>query len=380
VFPKKTSVSKYSVSKLLLTMAAVSVVVNVAGCSRVSSLVKLPDHKIDYKNSRTVQPLDVPPDLSTPEYDQTYAAVDGTVSASDYARRQQVGQVAGNSSVLPAVQGVQVVNQGGVRFLQVQAPAEQLWPKLKSFWNKLGVGLKKDEPRIGIMETEWAENRAGLPKDWLRKLTGSVFSDSYDAGSRDKFRLRVERAGAGITNVYVTHQRAEEIVTNDVSGVKWQLKPADSEVEAEMLNRIVAHLQGGNAAAKVPVVQQAASTATMTTASGKPALQISGRFSDVWLRTGVMIERIGMSIEGQQKQAGIYTVIYRGGERKRKEGWFSRIFKSDKSMLKKGGEYQLHIADNGSSSLISVANKEGDPVAANVSSHILAQLKSEFDR
>ncbi|MGV6808457.1 MAG: outer membrane protein assembly factor BamC [bacterium] len=348
---------------------------SMAGCSSLGIDNVLPNHKVDYKNSQSVKSLDVPPDLTMPDYDRTYAVVSGeVVSANRYTQRRPVEAVQNN--VLPASTDVKVVNQGGVRYLQVNAPAEVLWPKLKAFWGTLGVAIEKEEPRVGVMETEWAQNRAGLPNDWLRRLVGTVFRDSYDAGTRDKFRLRVERAGTK-THVYVSHQRAEELALN-AGGVKWELRPADPELEAVILNRISLHLQGGKAA-NTPEIQQAASVVNLTEAAGRPALQVSGDFASVWLRTGVMLERSGLAIDGQKKEQGIYRVIYRGqGHEKR--SWFSRIFKSQNDVVKVGGVYQVHITNQGNTNLISITDEEGMVVSAVVAEKILQNIKTEFDR
>lgn len=349
--------------------------VSMAGCSSFDNVIKLPDHKVDYKNSKSVKGLDVPPDLTMPEYDRTYAVMPGeVVSANRYTQRRPTDVA--QSNVLPIATDVKLINQAGVRYLQVNAPADALWPKLKAFWGTLGVALKKEEPRVGVMETEWAQNRAGLPNDWLRRLVGTVFRDSYDAGTRDKFRLRVERAGEK-TNVYVSHQRAEELVLN-TGGVKWELRPADPELEAVILNRISLHLQGGKAA-NTPEIQQAASVVNLTEAAGRPALQVSGDFASVWLRTGVMLERSGLVIDGQQKVQGIYRVIYRG-KGKEQRSWFSRIFKSQNDIVKSGGIYQVHITNQGSTNLISITDAEGTAVSTSVADKLLRAIKAEFDR
>lgn len=371
------SVKKVSVLKPLSASIVVGLVVSMSGCSNIGSVIKLPDKKIDYKGSKTVKSLDVPPDLSSPDYDETYARLpSGGVSASAYAQQRRLG--GGEAAVLPSVQGVNIVNQGGVRYLQVAAAPEVLWSRLTGFWSTMGVSLQKDEPRIGVMETEWAENRAGLPMDWLRKAVGSVFQGVYDAGVRDKFRLRVERAGAG-TNVYVSHQRAEEVLL-DNGGVKWALRPSDPELEAIILNRIVAHLGG---ASKEAQVREAASVSnvSMSTVGGRPALKVGGRFSDVWLRTGVVLERQGLSVEKQRKDDGVYEVVYRDkGSNKSKEGWLSRIFKSNNEVVRAGGVYQIHITDSGSYSLVSVTDKEGEPVSPSVAQILLEQLKMGYER
>ncbi len=350
-----------------------------ASCSGFSSSLKLPDHKIDYKNSKSVKSLEVPPDLTTPEFDSTYTVnSNGSVSAVAYGRNQ--GATSSGVRVLPSVQGIQLKRAGNVTWLEVQASADSLWPKLTAFWTSLGIALKSNEPRVGVMETEWAENRAGLPMDWIRKALGKVFQDTYDAGTRDKFKLRVERPSANVTNVFISHRRAEEMLL-DAGGVKWEVKGSDSGLEAEILNRLSIFLQGGGKGVVKGGVSQAPSQVTWSTLQGVPVLNVAESRKSTWLKVGVMLERIGMSIEGQDRADGVFKVVYRGGESyKEKRGWFSRIFKGNKKTVNVGEEYQLHLSDTGSHTMIVVTDEEGQPVSQKVARGILSKLKAEFER
>ena len=73
-------------------------------------------------------------------------------------------------------------------------------------------------PETGVMETEWAENRAKIPQDGIRALLGRVFDSLYSTGERDKFRTRVERSPSGGSEVYITHRGMEEVYTNAFAG------------------------------------------------------------------------------------------------------------------------------------------------------------------
>jgi uncharacterized lipoprotein len=50
----------------------------------------------------------------------------------------------------------------------VKQTPEQLWPQLKQFWEDSGFTLAQELPAAGIMETEWNENRAKIPQDFIR--------------------------------------------------------------------------------------------------------------------------------------------------------------------------------------------------------------------
>ena len=52
---------------------------------------------------------------------------------------------------------------------------------------------RMDQPNLGIMETDWAENRAKIPQDFIRNTLGKLLDSVYSTGERDRFRTRLER-------------------------------------------------------------------------------------------------------------------------------------------------------------------------------------------
>ncbi len=369
--------SPMNILSLSRLMVVISASLALAACSGLN--IDAVGERVNYKNNKSINALEVPPDLKAPDYDSTYATIPGgSVSASALARGdvQQSGRV-----VLPTNAGIQLMREGNVRWLQVNAPAEAVWPKLQEYWRAMGVGIKRDEPRVGIMETDWAENKAEIPLDFIRKTIGKAFEGMYDAGSRDRFKIRLERPSAVTTNVYLSHERAEESVS--ATGSKWQYVPARPELEAEMLNRLMVFFQGGDATAAAQPVAESKLTAVPVAMTqlegGQPALVVGGAVNDVWIRTGVMLGRIGMSIEGQQRANGVYLATY-GGDAGSKQGFFGNLFKSDKAALKEGSKYQVQISDAGNRSLITVGDAEGNPLKPAAATALLERLKSEFER
>lgn len=353
--------------------------VGLSACSMLDGIDDVRD-SINYKTPKTVNALEVPPDLNAPDYDPTYATIpNGGVSATALARGQGL---AGAPTVLPTHDAIKLMREGDVRWLQVNAPPELIWTRLQDFWRVSGINLKRNEPRIGIMETDWAENRAEVPLSGIHKLLGKAFEGMYDAGSRDRFKVRLERPTAQETHIYLSHERAEEIVTG--TGVSWQYVPAKPELEAEMLNRLMVFLQGGDPAAQAGQVAESQLTsvpvAMIQLDGGQPALAVGGTLNQVWIRTGVMLGRIGMSVDGQQRANGVYLVTYEGGRGKQEGGFLSRLLKSERDMLKAGAKYQVQVADAGNRTLITVGDAEGNPLKPTVATALLEQLKAEFER
>ena len=72
-------------------------------------------------------------------------------------------------------------------WLVVAGTPEDLWPKLRNFWIELGFVLNVDAPQIGVLETDWAEDRAkieqsvalacrkrGMPQERLDQLVSGI--------------------------------------------------------------------------------------------------------------------------------------------------------------------------------------------------------------
>ena len=150
--------------------------------------------------------------------------------------------------MLPLQAGITLEQAGNQRWLVVSAPPDQVWPKVREFWTRNGFALKRDDPTIGIMETDWLENRADIPQDGIRAVLKKYLDVLYSAPTRDRFRVRLERAAGGnATDVYLTHSGVEEVAVGGASASAsntyiWQRRPSDPELEAEMLNRLMVFL------------------------------------------------------------------------------------------------------------------------------------------
>jgi outer membrane protein assembly factor BamC len=186
-----------------------------AGCGTVEGF--LAGDKVDYRSqSVKTAPLEIPPDLTQLQRDGRFVASSGAVSASVYQSGAAAAPAAaGTTTVAPASLGdMKIVREGTQRWLVVPVAADQLWPQLREFWIERGFNLVIDNAQAGVMETDWAENRAKLPQDVIRRTLGRALDSLYDTGERDRFRTRIERTGQ-VTEVYISHRGMTEVLTGE---------------------------------------------------------------------------------------------------------------------------------------------------------------------
>jgi outer membrane protein assembly factor BamC len=343
--------------------------------------------KVDYKAATTEPSLEVPPDLTKPSQDDAMAIPDvtpsGTATYSDYSseRRTTTAQSAGDSSVLPDLRDVQVQRDGDKYWLVVKGEPAQVWPKVRDFWLKNGFLLTTDDPSIGIMETDWAENRADIPQGPIRSLLSKVIPSVYSAATRDKFHVRLEHGEQpGSTEVYLTHRGMEEVVQGDETTM-WQPRPEDPELEVTMLKHLMMSLGVQEQRAQQELAQaqtQPARARLVEAADGEPLLELDESFSRAWRVTGLALDRVGFNVQDRDRARGVYYVRYDDPDKRKSEGFLSKLafWKSDEK--KPEDLYQVHLKPDGTKTQIVVLGKDGQKDTKGTGKRILTLLQEQL--
>ena len=298
----------------------------------LSACSVLEGEKIDYKSASKGSSLEVPPDLKQLSRDTRYAVPGGVVSANAL-QAGQAAQPTGTQAAPAGLGDVRIERNGNQRWLVVNRPADKLWEPVREFWLENGFTLATDQANIGIMETDWAENRAKIPQDFIRSTLGKVLDSLYSTGERDKFRTRMERNAEGGTEIYVSHRGMIEVFnSSSKDSTVWQPRPADPELETEFLRRMMVKLgvsqEQADAVAKANTTTAAATgSVRMESANGQPVLQIDEGFDRAWRRVGIAIDRTGFTVEDRDRGQGVFFVRYApGGSSDKEPGFFAKLF------------------------------------------------------
>ena len=371
----------------LRVVIASSLLVPVLGCSTQSSFLE--SKKIDYKSAGQIQPLEIPPDLTSPSSDDRFAVPDGKSSSSTTLSTYESGKVAARSSdksgkVLPVNSKIKLERDGSQRWLKIDMPAEDLWLQVRDFWQETGFILKIDASEAGVMETDWAENRAKIPQDILRSTIGKVFDGLYSTGERDKFRTRLERGKeAGTTEVYITHRGMQEVYTSELKkDTRWQPRKADPELEAEMLLRLANRLGSEDARTQADAQPKPEDRAKLVkSGEGKSQLDVLEDFERAWRRVGLALDRVGFTVDDRDRSKGIYFVSYvdpQDDNKVKPKGFFARIFGSGDPKPGKQEQYRILVSDAGETTAVRIQDKTGSPEKTAVGGKILELLYDQL--
>lgn len=356
----------FATTQNALTVSALVAVSLLAGCSTIRDVME--GERIDYKSSATKAPsLDIPPDLTQLNRESRYVVPGTAVTASSYQVGQAAPQTAPTAAV--AVGDVRVERAGTQRWLVINRPADKLWGPVRDFWLESGFLLAQDQENLGIMETDFAENRAKLPQDFIRSALGKILDGAYSTGERDKFRTRLERRPDGGTEIFISHRGMVEVITGAKSGnavtgdsTVWQPRPADPELEAEFLRRLMVKLGVAQEQSRALVAAGATKqTSRSTVVNNLPVVQIDEGFERAWRRVGLALDRTGFTVEDRDRSQGVYFVRYiEPVANKSEPGFFSKLF-SGSPAAPAPLKYRIAVKSQGESTTVSVLNAQGAP-------------------
>jgi len=388
-------------------VAALTLCFALGGCTVIGDWWS--SEKTDYRGqAKRTQPLEVPPDLTQLQKDSRYLPQQGVITASDLAKAGGGPNAAPEAA--PAASGgvpsvalsnagdVHLVRQGDQRWLASSEPPEAVWTKVHDFWASRGFTFVVDEPKTGVLETDWKEDRTKLPSNFIHDVLGKVVDGLFDTGLRDRYRTRLERTPDGGTEVYLTQYGAvEELTGFQKSETQWVPRPNDPGLEAQMLSQLMLSLGGQ----PEPVVAAAGgasapAAATSGTAAAVPAsagrarivagqpgatMQVDDNFDRSWRRIGLALDHGGFTVEDRDRAQGLYYVRYVDAKEAAKEeagfiskvkGWFGA---SGPSPV---GKYRISIKTSGDNSLVTVLNDQGQPDNSANAQRIVALLVDEL--
>ena len=386
-------------NKVLRTGLIVTIPMALAACSGFN----FSQDRIQYETSDSRAPLEIPPELSqVPASDRfNVPSRPQTVWASQ--QEQEVLATQSDSPatriLLPQGEVAKVMRDGNNRWVHVSVAPEQVWPVLQDFWSSVGLSLARQDELTGVMETNWAENRANLPQDIIRGTLGKVVDLVYSTGERDQYRSRVERTDDGGCDIFITHRSMVEVVKSlggDNETTVWQPGPADPMLEAEMVTRLAQRIntEFNPKAVKQTEEQREQQVQELASYEAAPAISqleqdadgnptsilISEGYERAWRRLALAIDRLGFTVEDRDRSRGFFLVRYLDEEyeeqERAKQGFWANAFGRDKAV--EAPQYVIGLQQLSETECrVHVLGPDGKPDQTGVAPKILTLLSEQ---
>jgi len=365
-------------------------------CSSVNMDSVLPNKHVEYKREKIADSaLEIPPDLTSDRIENRIAGLDSADGmATSYTaykvKREGQGTSAGlgHTGVLPEIKGISVEREDQDRWLKIDAPVESVWPRVVSFWQENGILLEQQDPTTGVMTTGWLENVADIKSDFITNYIRGIFSGLYDAGTRDKFRVRMERDDdIEITELYMTHFGMQQYIVTTTSGDTeqevWNARPRDVQLEAEMLHQLMIYLGVSEAESQAQLAAQAqrgVARSKMVKGRDGVSLLIEEPFSRAWRLSGLALDRVGFAVEDRNRSEGIYYVRYNDPTTGTDEGgWLSGLaFWKGNENVDKESRYQVQLVVDEQGTRVVVNDDQGQRSNSDTALRILTLMHEQI--
>jgi len=309
---------------ILLSILAVS-------CSKIADPVKkigLGSRVVNYQADEKVDSLIIPPDLTEP-------SVQGAFS--------EVIEDSNNDNIIKKVQNVEVMRDKYRRWLVVDLSPTDVWSLSKEFFRSYNFKIKKENQKIGILETDYLEKETVVPDKSLGAIRASlakVLQTKYGLPIADKYRVRIESIeNQNKSEVYLTLTSIGEVVSGATR--VWQPREKDVELETEMLLKLMVFLGNDQVEAISKIQSSVSSDETIPSVtiseSGYATLIFPYNKKQSWSYLGWALDELGTDVDDRDSLEGSYFI-----KANTKKGLFSKML----GAMDKQKTYQLIVKES----------------------------------
>jgi len=285
--------------------------------------------KINYFSDKSLTPLEVPPDLTSPSYENAFRiqafVEDIDLNVVNLSNTEKISEI--NQKILEVPARIEIKSAGTRKWLIVEKEPELVWDLAKQFLREQGFSLKKIDKKLGLIETNYLENKPDIPASsmgFIRSMLASQIDNvSYTLPSVDSYSLRIEPIKKGkSTEVYLSISSMAEVITNSggQESTLWQFKERNISLETEMLYRLMIYLGSDSAEAreKILAAQKNSKISINQTIdiNGFSKLLINFGIEEAWDNVSWAINNINLEVESKDvKEKSFYINAARSSDK-----------------------------------------------------------------
>jgi len=294
---------------------------------------KLGELTINYYADKSVNSLEVPPDLTSPDYQKAFRISQYAKNIDENMVNFKEVKVEEKVLNFSKKSDITVQRSGQKRWLLINKSPENVWNLVNEFFKQTGFTINKSDKKIGILETDFLENRPKVPgqsMNFIRAWLQSI-GQAYTLPTVDKFRVRIEALDQGNkAELYLTLNSMEEVVNGLKGETIWQNKVKDINLENEMLLRIMMFIGDEKATAIEKILnakdedsKNAITVNLLEGINGYSKLVFNSDFLTTWDALNWSLDQINANVVDKDLQE---KAIYIKEIRTSDQGVFTRLF------------------------------------------------------
>jgi len=257
------------------TSLAILLATFASGCSFLDRVA--PDNTKEYREARTMEALEVPPDLATQRInDDVTGTQESTATYSEYQEATD-NPLAAKYGVAAAAKP-SLAGDGETRHLVVPGEYDMTWQRVSDFWVDESVDIKREDKRIGLMDTE-------------------TDGDDY------AYRVRVDHGDSSkLSNVYISglgddvNKQKDEAMLRQLADYLGVLNQEDQVI--------------ADAQKRTQVKQATVVVILVNDPNEMESLLVEQDYTDVWRRVGRILDTKGFTVEDRDRAGGTYFIRY----------------------------------------------------------------------
>ena len=343
---------------------------------------------INYYSDKSVTPLEVPPDLTSPEYENSFRIREFAkgISMNTVNLTNTENIIENKQKVFDVPANISIKTSGTRKWLEVDKNSEVLWNLSKQFLRENGFVIDKSNKKIGIMETNYLENKPEIPAasmGWIRSMLASQIDNvTYTLPSVDSYKIRIEPINDIKTEVHLSLSSMAEVITGygKDETTLWQHKERDVALETEMLYKLMLYFGSDSAVAREKIINAQKESQLVIKKdkdiNGYTKLIFNFGIEDTWDNVSWALNNMNLDIEDKDiKEKSFYINIARTSDK----GLFTKIFGDD--AVKKAFRLSLRLNSNQETELIFYdISEKNEEETKQFSNDLMQEISEQFTK
>jgi len=287
------------------------------------------DRSQDYEKASEGKELEVPPHLRARQTSQGMAIPEigqtATRSTKEYSvPRPEFFYTEATSDKVSLAR-----ESDGEKLILVDAPINDVWPKLKDFWSFNGIELETTDVRNAAMETVWIENQGqdlSFIDSWIKRLT---FQD-IEGPSKDKLRLTLRPDPADTARTSIRLQHVRVALEDGADSLDWDKQGQNVSYKSDMMFEMLRYLSKASDKEDAPTLAGLSKPKTGDVEMGRdsrgnPVLKVGSDADGAWASVATAMSTDRFDLGTQDKDAGMFYFTYTSSvpaDKAKKMGFF----------------------------------------------------------